>query len=91
MSGGFGFDKPRIITWGELLRVMMPRIQGYAWAMDTIGDLWAQCTPVPDQIVIPGQEHKERRIIRPSQFAAWWGDVAGRMGYSEGPAEVLNA
>lgn len=90
MAENYGFNKPKIITWGEMQRVILPRIQGYKWALDTLGDLWQLCAPVPNQIIAPGRD-SERRIITPSQFAAWWGDVAKRMGYPEQGGEVLNA
>lgn len=90
MAENYGFNRPKIITWSELQRVILPRIQGYRWALDTLGDLWRLCAPVPNQIIATGHDD-ERRIITPSKFAAWWGDIAKRQGFSEQGGEVLDA
>lgn len=73
--------QPRVVTWDELVRVLLPKIQGYPWAMDTIGDLWRMGAPDPQTIVgTPG----ERRVLLPQRFQAWWQDVQQRMGHEQG-------
>ena len=84
------FDYPRIVTWAQMQAAILPKIQGYPWAMDTLGDLWRMCTPTPNQILSPNPTAKETRIILPNDFAKWWADVSQRMSIDQTPAQVLN-
>ena len=64
-------DQPRIVTYNDLLKTLLPYIEGYHWALDTIGDLWRMGAPFgPD-----------KRLIVPGQFKEWWEDVNQRMGH----------
>ena len=85
------FEKPRIVTWNDLLTTLYPHIEGNAWALDTLGDLWRMGAPDPAVIIDttnrsagslmrPTPELQERRILLPSQFKAWWADVCKRQG-----------
>ena len=77
--------RPRIVTEEELVRVLLPYIQGYPWAYDALRDLWRMGAPTPDS----GPGVPERRILLPSQFRKWWEDVRRRMGYEMTAEEVL--
>jgi len=85
------FDRPRIVTWGEMLKTLLPYIEHYPWAMDTIGDLWRMCTPTPNQVLRPDPVPTETRIIMPNDFAKWWADVQQQMGIEATPNEVIPA
>ena len=77
------------MTWNELLKALLPKIEQYPWAMDTIVDLWRLCAPTPDTILTPYPNPNEKRIIHPGQFAKWWGDVRQKMGYEMTAAEAI--
>lgn len=79
------FDKPRIVTEAELIEALMPYIVGYAWALDTIGDLWRMGAPEPNP---RPRGWPERRILLPGQFKRWWDDVQRRQGID--PALTAN-
>lgn len=67
--------QPRIVSLAELKAKLIPLCLGYAWAEGAIVDLWKKGAPVPQ----PGNQ-PERRILIPTHFAAWWGEVQQRMG-----------
>jgi hypothetical protein len=84
-------DQPKIITWNDLLTTVYPHIEGNAWALDTLGDLWRMGAPDPQSsidtthtahsaLMQPTPDLQERRILLPSQFRAWWLDVCNRQG-----------
>lgn len=83
------FDKPRIVTWNQMQAAILPHIQGYPWALDTLGDLWRMCTPTPNQVLRPDTAGTETRIVLPNDFATWWADVQQRMGIDKSPAQIL--
>ena len=83
------FAQPRIVTWVEFQRALLPRIQGYHWALDTLRDLWDTGTPTPNQVLHPDPLPSETRIIMPRQFAAWWGDVQQRMSIEQTPEQII--
>ena len=66
---------PRIVTYKELRRKLLPLCHGFKWGEDTIRDLWLMGAPVPN----PGGK-EEARILLPSQFKKWFDDVAYRVG-----------
>lgn len=76
------FDGPRIITWADLERSVLPHVQGYDWAVRALEDLWRMSTPTPEsvQAAMAGGPFVERRILLPSVFAQWWADVQQRRG-----------
>ena len=82
-------DFPQAITTteAELVTKLLPYIQGYPWALDTIGDLWRMGAPVPHR---PIGTPYEQRILIPSQFKRWWADVQRRMGHNLSPREILH-
>jgi hypothetical protein len=73
---------PRIVTWNDLQRSVMPHIVGYDWAVNALGELWRMSTPTPEsvQAAMAGVPYVERRILYPSLFAQWWADVQQRRG-----------
>jgi hypothetical protein len=84
-------EQPRIITWNDLLTTVYPYIEGYPWALDTLGDLWRMGAPDPQSsidtthtaasaLMMPTPELQEKRILLPSQFKKWWQDVCNRQG-----------
>ena len=77
-----GLEQPRIVTWADLERSVMPHIQGYDWAVRALEDLWRMSTPTPEsvQAVMAGVPYVERRILLPSVFEQWWKDVQQRRG-----------
>jgi len=79
------YQQPIIITWDKLQRTLWPYIYGYSWARDTLHDLWKVCIPTPTSVV--GSANEER-ILHPSQFAKWWGEVCQRQGLTL-PAEKV--
>lgn len=83
------FRQPRIITWARLQEVILPKIAGYPWAVGTLWDLWKKCTPTPNQILTPNPGPNETRIINPTQFAKWWGNVQERMGLDVSADEAI--
>lgn len=76
------FRTPRIVTRADLYRAVLPHILGYPWAVRALEDLWRMSTPTPEtvQAHLAGLPYEERRILYPSQFAAWWADVQERKG-----------
>jgi hypothetical protein len=76
------FDQPRIVTWADLERSVLPHVQGYDWAVRALDDLWRMSTPTPEsvQAVIAGMPCVEKRILLPSVFEQWWKDVQQRRG-----------
>lgn len=78
--------RPKTVTEAELVTVLLPYIQGFPWALDTIGDLWRMGSPAP----MPGPNGELMRIILPGQFQKWWGDVCERMGYDRRMESVLS-
>jgi hypothetical protein len=76
------FDQPRIITWGDLERSVLPHVQGYDWAVRALEDLWRMSTPTPEsvQAAMAGGPFVERRILLPGVFQQWWADVQQRQG-----------
>lgn len=76
------FDGPRIVTWADLQRSVLPHIQGYDWAVRSLEDLWRMSTPTPEsvQAAMAGLPYTETRILLPSVFASWWQDVQQRRG-----------
>jgi len=76
------FDQPRIVTWGDLERSVLPHVQGYDWAVRALEDLWRLSTPTPEsvQAAMAGGPFVERRILLPSVFQQWWADVQQRRG-----------
>jgi len=74
---------PRIVSFAQLRATLLPVVSGFAWAEDSLHDLWKLGAPIPGQ---PGQA--ERRILLPQKFLAWWGEVQQRMGVST-PGEMI--
>ena len=75
----------RVVTWNQLLKVVLPFVGDYPWAMDVLGDLWRMGAPSPDSIVgMTG----ERRVLLPVQFAQWWEDVQERRGLPLTAADI---
>ena len=90
VNGGAEFRdlRPRIVTEAELVQKLWPVISNYAWALDTIGDLWRMGAPTPNsRLGTPA----EKRILLPRQFEAWWSDVQQRMGLEPGAVDVLRS
>ena len=79
-------DAPRIVTWADLQTSCGPLVEGYEWGVDALLELWKNATPTPETIQshLAGIPVAERRILLPSQFKAWWNDVAARKGYPDG-------
>lgn len=75
-------EQPRVITWADLERSVLPHVQGYDWAVRALDDLWRMSTPTPEsvQAAMAGQPYTERRILMPSVFEQWWSDVQKRRG-----------
>ena len=84
---------PRVVSIYELRKTLMPYMAGIPWAEDALMDLWRMGAPDPSpkaRPCLPGTCRlgcskkwgcrKERRILLPRQFAAWWNDVAERQG-----------
>ena len=71
------YQQPIIITFEQLRRKLWPHIWGYSWARETLHDLWKVCIPTPTSVV---GSPSEERILHPSQFAKWWGEVCQRQG-----------
>lgn len=76
--------QPRLVTFAELQRTLLPICFGWPWAEDAIRDLWLLGAPVPT-----GPNRPEIRILLPGQFAKWLGEVQARMGLTQTAAEVL--
>ena len=76
------FDQPRIISWVDLERSVLPHVQGYDWAVRALEDLWRMSTPTPEsvQAAMAGLPYVEKRILLPSVFKQWWHDVQQRRG-----------
>ena len=85
------FISPRIITWQDLQRAVMPHIAGYDWAVNALDELWRLSTPTPEsvQAAIAGTPYVERRILYPSLFAQWWSDVQQRRGIATPLDQVI--
>jgi hypothetical protein len=84
-------EPPRIVSFDELTRKLWPYIGGWPWAVKELHDLWRMGAPLPNQILLPGQEGREKRILLPTQFAKWWQEVAGRHAIDLSAREVLRA
>jgi hypothetical protein len=67
--------QPRIVSLADLKAKLIPLCLGYVWAEAAIVDLWMKGAPVPQ----PAHE-PERRILIPTHFATWWGEIQQRMG-----------
>ena len=76
------FRQPRIVTWDDLNRSVLPHIVGYSWAVNALDELWRMSTPTPEsvQMAMSGAPFVEKRILYPSLFAQWWADVQQRRG-----------
>ena len=87
------FRTPRIITRADLNRAVLPHILGYTWAVKALEDLWRMSTPTPEtvQMYLAGLPYEERRILHPSQFAAWWADVQQRKGITTSLERIIPA
>lgn len=70
---------PVCLTFRQLRAVVGPLIDGYAWAEDTIGDLWRMGAPMPPAVGGPALNEVQRLIV-PSQLMAWLTDVLNRQG-----------
>ena len=68
--------QPKIVTLKELRRVLLRYTHGWEWAEKAILDLWQMGAPIPQD-----EGQPERRILMPTQFMKWWGEVQERMGY----------
>ncbi len=71
---------PRIVTFADLQRVLLPYCLGWSWAADAIRDLWLKGAPVPT-----GPHEPEKRILLPGQFKKWWAEVQQRQGLPVDP------
>lgn len=81
---------PRIVTYAQLRKVLLPLCHGWTWAEDAMHDLWKMGAPVPVN-PLPGQrpqDIEEKRILLPNQFIKWWHEVQQRMGI-ETPGDVI--
>ena len=87
------FATPRIVTRADLDKSVMPHIIGYEWAVNALDDLWRMSTPTPEsvQAAMAGVPYIEKRILHPSQFAAWWQDVQQRRGISSPLDHIIPA
>jgi hypothetical protein len=75
---------PRVVSYSELRRALLPFCAGYSWAEDAIRDLWLLGAPAPTHHT----DRVERRVLLPTQFAKWWADVANRMALEATPSEA---
>ena len=87
------FISPRIVTWQDLQRSVMPHIAGYDWAVNALGELWQMSTPTPEsvQAAMAGVPYIETRILYPSLFATWWADVQQRRGIATPLDQIIPA
>lgn len=67
--------RPLIVSYSELEAILQPITMGYAWGENTIHDLWKIGAPSPQSTI-----DNERRIVFPSQLAAWLKDVLNKKG-----------
>jgi len=76
------FATPRIVTWADLQRSVLPHIIGYEWAVNALEEIWRLSTPTPEsvQAAMARVPNVERRILYPSIFAQWWAEVQQRKG-----------
>lgn len=72
--------QPRIVSFDDLQKALLPMCVGMPWAQSAIRDLWLLGAPVPQPEGAP-----ERRILLPGKFAQWWGEVQQRMGLELAP------
>lgn len=75
-------NQPRIVTREQLLTKLIPLCRGYAWATDTINDLWLLGTPIP---IKAGEA--EKRILSPGLFKKWWDDLYQKLDHEETASE----
>jgi hypothetical protein len=87
---------PRAVTYPELKRKLWPYIVGYAWAKDTLWDLWKMGAPVPQDKCpgnVPCKQYPKcmhiRRVLYPTHFEKWWADIAERQGSELVSGEIL--
>lgn len=78
-------DTPRIVTLQELQKVLFRYTFGWKWAEDAIVDLWKKGAPIPQ-----AEGQPERRVLLPGQFALWWAELSGRMGYAPGGYKLVS-
>lgn len=76
--------QPRLVTFAELQRALLPHCADWPWAVDAIRDLWLLGAPIPT-----GPRTPEIRILLPGQFAKWWSEVQARMSLPQTAAEIL--
>ena len=96
MKGNLRRIEPRLVTYKELRRILLPYVRGWSWADDAIWDLWTFGAPVP-QDRCPGDtpckqypkcEHI-RRILSIAKFAQWYDEVAQRQAKEISIQEML--
>lgn len=84
---------PKIVSFVELQLTLMPYLLAMSnrnkrAALADLHDLWVMGAPVPNQRIMP--EGQEQRVLLPTQFAAWWGNVCKRYGYDPSQGPVRN-
>ena len=78
-------ERPRLVSYPELVAKLMPKLLGWKWAQDALRDLWLLGAPVP-QDRCPGNKpckayprcNHIRRVLYPQQFEKWWDEVCQR-------------
>ena len=96
MKGNLRRIEPRLVTYKELRRILLPYVRGWSWADDAIWDLWTFGAPVPQDRCpgdTPCKQYPKcghiRRILSIAKFALWWDEVSLRQAKEISVAEVL--
>ncbi len=90
------FPGPKIVSYQELRRKLLPYTHGWSWAEDSIRDLWLLGAPAP-QDSCPGGIACEsypicnhiRRVLIPEMFAKWWAEVGDRQAEEIGAKKIV--
>jgi len=78
-------EKPRLVSYPQLMAKLMPLLGGWKWAEDALRDLWLLGAPVPQDRCpgnVPCKAYPRcnhiRRVLLPTQFKQWWDEVSER-------------
>lgn len=67
--------RPRIVSWANLVRALGPYLDTRSLRHD-LHDLWMMGAPIPQK----DPNAPQKRVLLPTQFAAWWLNMARRHG-----------
>jgi hypothetical protein len=65
--------QPRIVSWADLVLALGPYLDTRSLRHD-LHDLWMMGAPIPQR----DPHAPQKRVLLPTQFAAWWGNMARR-------------